>query len=114
MTKFRWFAAVAALIIAAPLLAPSSVDARAGAGSSSGSRGGKTDHAPAPTQTAPNSKPMERSTTPVQQAQRPAATPASASPQAGGFMSRNPFLSGLMGGMLGAGLIGMMLSLIHI
>ena len=109
MTKFRWFAAVAALIIAAPLLAPSSVDARAGAGSSSGSRGGKTDGAPAPTQTAPTSKPVERSTTPVQQAQKPAtATPASATPQAGGFMARNPFLSGMMGGMLGAGLIGMM------
>ena len=58
MTKFRWFAAVAALIIAAPLLAPTSVDARAGAGSSSGSRGGKTDQAPAPTQTAPTSKPV--------------------------------------------------------
>ena len=109
MTKFRWFAVVAALIIAAPLLAPSSVDARAGAGSSSGSRGGKTDSAPAPTQTAPTAKPVERSTTPVQQAQKPAtATPASATPQAGGFMARNPFLSGMMGGMLGAGLIGMM------
>lgn len=101
MKTIRWLAVMAALIVVAPTLA----EARAGGGTSSGSRGGKTDQAPAPTQTAPDAKPMERSKTP-QQAQKPAAaTPA---PQAGGFMSRNPFLSGLMGGMLGAGLIGMM------
>jgi predicted lipid-binding transport protein (Tim44 family) len=105
MKKFRWLAVVAALIIAAPLLAPSPVDARAGAGGGAGSRGSKTDQAPAPTQTAPTSKPVERSTTPAQPAQK-AAAPAPAAP--GGFMARNPFLSGLMGGMLGAGLIGMM------
>ena len=34
--------------------------------------------------------------------------PDQAAPQPGGFMARNPFLSGLMGGMLGAGLIGML------
>lgn len=106
MKNSRWLAVIAALIIVAPSLAPSPADARAGAGGSSGSRGGKTNQAPEPTQTAPTAKPMERSTTP---AQKPAAaTPASASAQPGGFMSRNPFLSGLMGGMLGAGLIGMM------
>jgi predicted lipid-binding transport protein (Tim44 family) len=81
-------------------------DARVGGGTNTGSRGSKTDQAPAPTQTAPAPKPVERSATPTQQAQaRPAATPAAAQ---GGFFSRNPFLSGLMGGMLGAGLIGMM------
>ena len=106
MKNSRWLAVIAALIIVAPSLAPSSADARAGAGGSSGSRGGKTNQAPEPTQTAPTAKPMERSTTP---AQKPAAaSPASAAAQPGGFMSRNPFLSGLMGGMLGAGLIGMM------
>lgn len=106
MKNSRWLAVLAALIIVAPSLAPSSADARAGAGGSSGSRGGKTNQAPEPTQTAPTAKPMERSTTP---AQKPAAAaPASAAAQPGGFMSRNPFLSGLMGGMLGAGLIGMM------
>ena len=93
MKKFRWFAVVAALIIAAPLLAPSAVDARAGGGSGSGSRGSKTGDAPAPTQTAPTAKPVERSTTP-QQAQKPAnAAPAA---QPGGFMARNPFLAGMM------------------
>src|SRR5882724_9341859 len=101
----RWLAVIAALIIVAPSLA----DARAGGGTNSGSRGSNTGQAPAPTQTAPAAKPIERSTTPQQPAQKPAtATPASAAPQPGGFMARNPFLSGLMGGMLGAGLIGML------
>ena len=100
----RLLTVAAVAIIALPGLA----EARAGAGSSSGSRGGKTDQAPAPTQTAPTAKPMERSATPAQPAQKPAAAAPAAAAQPGGFMSRNPFLSGMMGGMLGAGLIGMM------
>jgi len=88
------------------LLVPAMADARVGGGSNSGSRGSRTDQAPAPTQTAPTAKPVERSATPTQQAQaRPAATPAAAQ---GGFFARNPFLSGLMGGLVGAGLIGML------
>ena len=88
------------------LLVPAMADARVGGGNNSGSRGSKTDQAPAPTQTAPATKPVERSATPTQQAQaRPAATPAAAP---GGFFARNPFLSGMMGGLIGAGLIGMM------
>jgi len=108
MKTFRWLALIAALAIVAPILAPTMAEARAGAGTSSGSRGSKTDQAPPPTNTAPEAKPMERSKTPPQQqqAQRPAA--GAPAPQAGGFMSRNPFLSGLMGGMLGAGLMGML------
>jgi predicted lipid-binding transport protein (Tim44 family) len=104
--NIRWLAVIAAVIIVAPSLA----DARAGGGTNSGSRGSNTGQAPAPTQTAPAAKPIERSTTPQPPAQKPATvTPASATPQAGGgFMARNPFLSGLMGGMLGAGLFGMM------
>ena len=100
----RWLAALAAVV----LLVPAIADARVGGGTNTGSRGSKTDQAPAPTQTAPAPKPVERSATPTptQQAQaRPAATPAAAP---GGFFARNPFMSGLMGGMLGAGLIGMM------
>ncbi|MEI7870747.1 MAG: TIM44-like domain-containing protein [Alphaproteobacteria bacterium] len=100
----RLLTVAAVAIIALPALA----EARAGAGTSSGSRGGKTDQAPAPTQTAPTAKPVERSTTPAQPAQKPATAAAPAAAQSGGFMSRNPFLSGMMGGMLGAGLIGMM------
>ena len=105
MKNIRWLAAIAAVILVAPSLA----EARAGAGSSSGSRGGHTDQAPPPTQTAPKAKPIDRSTTPQQPAQKPSTgAPTQAAPQPGGFMARNPFLSGLMGGMLGAGLIGML------
>lgn len=106
MTKFRWLAILAALIIAVPSLAPSPADARAGGG---GSRGSKSGQAPAPTQTAPTAKPAERSVTPQQQS--PSANPASAAAagRQGSFMQRNPFLTGLMGGMLGAGLIGMLM-----
>ena len=100
--NIRWLAAIAAVIIMAPALA----EARAGAGQGTGSRGSHTDQAPPPTQTAPKAKPVERSVTPPQTAQKPATAPAQAAP--GGFMARNPFLSGLMGGMLGAGLIGML------
>jgi predicted lipid-binding transport protein (Tim44 family) len=102
MTTNRWLAAVAALILILPAMA----DARVGGGANTGSRGSRTDQAPAPTQTAPAPKPVERSATPTQQAQRPAATPAAA--QGGSFFSRHPFLSGMMGGMLGAGLFGML------
>lgn len=101
MKNVRWLAVVAAFVLVVPSLA----DARVGGGQSTGSRGGKTDHAPAPTQTAPNAKPIERTTTPQQ---KPGLQTPATAPQAGGFMARNPFLSGLMGGMLGAGLIGMM------
>lgn len=104
MTKFRWLAILAALIIAVPSLAPSPADARAGGGGGMGSRGSKSGQAPAPTQTAPSSKPVERSTTPQQQS--PSATAAAGAKP--GFMQRNPFLTGLMGGMLGAGLFGML------
>ena len=100
----RWLAVIAAVIVMAPSLA----DARAGAGSSSGSRGSKTNQAPPPTQTAPTAKPVERSTTPQQPAPNPSMAAAPATPPAGGFMSRHPFMSGLMGGILGAGLFGMM------
>src|SRR5260370_41832257 len=100
--NIRWLAVIAAVVIAAPSLA----EARAGAGSSSGSRGSQTDHAPAPAQTAPTAKPVERSTTPQQQAQKPATAPTA--PQSGGFMAPNPFLPGLMGGMLGAALFGVL------
>ena len=97
----RWLAAIAAVTILIPAMA----DARVGGGSNTGSRGSRTDQAPAPTQTAPAAKPVERSATPTQQAQRPAAA---APAQGGSFFSRHPFMSGLMGGLLGAGLFGML------
>jgi predicted lipid-binding transport protein (Tim44 family) len=109
----RWFAVLAAVVVLAPVVAPSMADARAGGGTGSGSRGSKTNQAPPPTQTAPTAKPIERSANPSpeqpQQAQRPAGPGLSApAPQGGGYFSRHPFLSGMMGGLLGAGLFGML------
>jgi predicted lipid-binding transport protein (Tim44 family) len=101
----RWFAVFAALIILAPAMA----DARAGGGTGSGSRGGKTNQAPPPTQTSPTAKPIERSTTPQQQQQaQPAGPGLSAPAPTGSFFSRHPFFSGMMGGLLGAGLFGLL------
>ncbi len=102
MRTARLLAAMAAMI----LLVPAMADARVGGGTNSGSRGSKTDQAPPPTQTAPAPKPVERSATPTQQAQAPKAAPAAGAKP--GFFQRNPFLSGLMGGLVGAGLIGML------
>ena len=99
----RWLAVAAALLVILPVVA----DARVGGGGSTGSRGTRTNNAPAPTQTAPTAAPIQRTVTPTQPATNPATATAQAAPQ-GGFMQRNPFLSGLMGGMLGAGLFGMM------
>lgn len=104
-----WLAAIAATTIGAmTILVPAVADARAGGGANTGSRGTRTNQAPPPTNTAPTAKPVERSATPTQQAQTPRSPVTPASAQGGGFFSRNPFLGGLMGGMLGAGLIGMM------
>src|SRR3954471_17313244 len=56
---------VTALAVAALALAPSLADARAGSGSSFGSRGSRTYSAPPATNTAPyTASPMERSMTP--------------------------------------------------
>ena len=107
----RWLTVLAALIVLAPAaLAPSEADARAGGGTGSGSRGSRTNQAPPPTQTAPTAKPIERSTTPQQQqqAQQPGSGLSTPAP-AGSFFSRHPFLSGIMGGVLGAGLFGLLL-----
>lgn len=103
MKTSRWLALAAALLVIVPAIA----DARVGGGGSTGSRGTRTNTAPAPTQTAPTAAPIQRTVTPTQ----PATTPAMGATQTasqGGFMTRHPFLSGLMGGMLGAGLFGMM------
>jgi predicted lipid-binding transport protein (Tim44 family) len=106
MKTSRWLAVLAAVILLAPMLAPLSADARVGGGGSTGSRGARTGQAPAPTQTAPTAAPIQRSATPSTQ---PSTATAQAAPAAsGGFMSRHPFMSGLMGGMLGAGLFGLM------
>jgi predicted lipid-binding transport protein (Tim44 family) len=97
--------AVAALAALSFALAPGLAEARAGGSSSMGSRGSRTYSAPAPTNTAPSATPMQRSTTPQ-------ATPGPSSPMAGAAApamgGRSPFVSGLMGGLLGAGIAGML------
>jgi predicted lipid-binding transport protein (Tim44 family) len=97
-------AAIAALSLA---LAPGFADARAGGGGSFGSRGGMTFSAPPATRTAPYSaQPMQRSLTP----NNPSPGIAGASAPYGSGLSRGSgFASGLMGGLIGAGLAGMLL-----
>src|SRR5262245_57526951 len=95
------FAAAAVLALAA-----GDANARAGRGSSFGSRGTQTFSAPPSTTTAPNARPIERSMTQQQPGgsfTRPAPTPP-----LGGFFGRPGFLGGLFAGFLGAGLFGML------
>lgn len=104
MTKrtTRLFAILAAAIIG---LAPVLAEARAGGGQSSGSRGSRTHQAaPATNTTQQGARPIERSATNPAQAQRPAQQ--AQAPQQQSWFQRNPFMTGLLGGMLGAGLIG--------
>ncbi|HEY7579068.1 MAG TPA: TIM44-like domain-containing protein [Acetobacteraceae bacterium] len=104
MRRTSWaLATVTALALA---LAPALADARAGGGGSFGSRGGMTWSAPPSTNTAPYSAaPMQRS-----------MTPNNPSPgYRGGYgygtpgYARSGFMSGLMGGLIGAGLGGLLL-----
>jgi len=100
----RLLAAIAALSLA---LAPGLADARAGGGSSFGSRGSMTWSAPPSTNTAPYSaQPMQRSMTPNN------PSPGFGAPAPGygyGYGPRSGFMSGLMGGLIGAGIGGLLL-----
>jgi predicted lipid-binding transport protein (Tim44 family) len=87
-------------------LAPGLAFARAGgttySGSSMGSRGTRTYTAPPTTNTSPyTAAPMQRSLTPS----TPSRPAYGAAPAYGG---RSPFMSGLMGGLLGAGIGGLL------
>jgi predicted lipid-binding transport protein (Tim44 family) len=101
---------LAAVAVVALALAPTLAMAKAGGGTSAGSRGSRTYSAPPTTQTAPTqARPVERSMNEgtrapgAAQAARPGMPPAAQ----GSWMQRNPFMAGLLGGALGAGLIGM-------
>jgi len=100
--RFRFLlAGFAALVLA---LTPMTADARAGSGSSWGSRGSRTWSAPPPTNVAPYSaQPMQRSLTPNTPGPGVGAPPIGAPMQA-----RSPFMSGLMGGLIGAGIGGLL------
>jgi predicted lipid-binding transport protein (Tim44 family) len=98
-------AAFAALALA---LTPGLADARAGNGGSLGSRGSRTWSAPPSTNVAPYSaQPMQRSMTP----NAPTTAPGYGAPGFGapGFgAQRSPFMSGLLGGLIGAGIGGLL------
>src|ERR1700694_5210907 len=90
-----------AALLAALALVAADANARAGGGSSFGSRGMRTFSPPPATQTAPNAvAPTERSMT---QPRAPATSPA-----AGGWVSRPGLFGGLAAGFLGAGLFGLL------
>ena len=95
-----------AVLSGALLLAPIVAEARPGGGKSFGSRGVRTQSAPAPTATAPQgAQPFQRSTQPS--AGAPAAGMAGAAQAARPSMARN-MMMGLGAGLLGAGLFGML------
>ena len=98
-----WLTLLLAVIVC---LAPALAEARAGGGRTSmGSRGSRTYSTVPATPTAPQSRPVERSVTPQPSpAFRPAA-PVAARPS---FFGAHPFLGGLMGGLVGAGIAGLL------
>jgi predicted lipid-binding transport protein (Tim44 family) len=108
--KRRVPAFLAACLALAVALAPGLADARAGSGSSMGSRGMRTYSAPPPTNTSPfTAAPMQRSMTP----QAPAAPSYAPSPSmnpgyAQPYRAGSPFMSGLLGGLVGAGIGGLL------
>lgn len=112
----RRFGRVPALALLAGALVFSAAqvaDARVGGGRSSGSRGSRTYSAPAPTATAPTTaQPIQRSVTqpggPTTStaASRPTTAPAAA-PAARPSMARS-LLTGIAGGLVGAGLFGLL------
>lgn len=101
--------ALAALVLAAgTMVAADFAEARVGRGGSFGSRGTRTWSTPAPTPTTPGAQPMQRSATPNQPAQ-PGLNTAASRQQPGGFFNRPGFMGGLVGGLLGAGLFGLLM-----
>jgi predicted lipid-binding transport protein (Tim44 family) len=111
MLRFRLLFALLAITATLTFIAQDA-DARAGAGSSAGSRGSRTFSAPAPTATMPGAAaPMQRTVTQPSAVGTPAATPAAAQ---GGLFGRpgglfgGGMLGGLAAGFLGAGLFGML------
>ena len=105
LSRLARVAAVLALAAGSIAVAVETADARAGRGTSSGSRGSQTHSAPPSTTTAPNAAPINRSMTQPGQPSAAAATArpsAAAAPAASGMGGMMKGL--LLGGLLGAGL----------
>ena len=88
-------------LIMSGVLMPHMAQARAGSGSSMGSRGSRTYSAPAPSAAPITRTATAPSTTPASSTATPGLTPTTP-------MGSHPFLSGLAGGFLGAGLGSML------
>ena len=91
-------------------LAPALADARPGLGLSLGSRGSHTYSAPPGTNTSPyGAAPMQRSFTPNGGSSYGSSSYGNSYGGGGfGMSRRSPFASGLMGGLIGAGIGGML------
>jgi len=111
MFRYRWVIAFAAIATALVLVAGDVGDAnaRAGGGSSGGSRGSRTFSAPAPTTTAPTTAaPLNRTMTQPGAASTAAAGSAARPGLLGGGLFGGGLLGGLAAGFIGAGLFGML------
>ncbi|MCB8873802.1 Tim44 domain-containing protein [Acidisoma silvae] len=98
----RFFILFAALLPLMGGIAVDHADARLGGGHSMGSRGSFSYRPPRPTSIAPGAAPFERS-------QAPAAGYANRGLGTGGnFAQRRPFMTGLLGGFIGAGIFGLL------
>ena len=92
-------------VIATLALVTADADARAGGGSSFGSRGTRSYSAPPPTSTAPTTA------APLQRSQAQPSNPSASGNlfnRPGGLFNRPGLLGGLAAGFLGAGLLGML------
>jgi predicted lipid-binding transport protein (Tim44 family) len=99
---------VVAVLAGALLLVPVLAEARPGGKGGFGSRGSRTESAPARTNTAPNgAQPFQRSAQPSPAQAAPAAGAAAAAQAARPSMARN-LMMGLGAGLLGAGLFGLL------
>ena len=108
MMRHRFLIALAA-IATVFMLVSSDAFARAGGGSSFGSRGMRTFSTPAPTRTAPNAaRPIDRSVTQPTRPGAAATQPATRPGLLGGGLFGGGLLGGLAAGFIGAGLFGML------
>jgi predicted lipid-binding transport protein (Tim44 family) len=100
----RFLMIAAALVPLMGAVGVDTADARLGGGHSFGSRGSFSFRPPRATTIAPGAAPFERSqaSSPGFNNNRAFGTPG------GSFMQRRPFLSGLMGGFIGAGIFGLL------
>ncbi len=99
----------AAALVTVMAFAPELAFARAGSSTSTGSRGTRTYTTPPTTNTAPTTAaPMQSTVTPQPGPSAPNVAAPAAAAASSSFFSRSPFMAGLMGGLLGAGIGGML------